>query len=241
MRLRVGCCGFPVSRSRYYENFDLVEVQQVFYRFPDIKLIRRWRAEAPPDFEFTLKASQIITHPPKSPTYRRSGLNIEPRKEMDYGHFAGSEEVIAAWERTAEIGEVLGARVIVFQTPASFANCPDWEDRLRSFLSKIDRGGFSLGWEPRGNHDPERLRRVFEDTGLIHVIDPFRNAPLSSGTLYYRLHGRARGYRYDYSEDELRELAMMLKPRERSYILFNNTQMFKNALELRRILEDAFR
>jgi len=49
----------------------VVEVQQTFYQIPRIATGKRWREEAPPDFEFTMKAWQLITHEPSSPTYRR--------------------------------------------------------------------------------------------------------------------------------------------------------------------------
>jgi len=84
-RVRVGCCGFPVSRKRYYESFRVVEVQQTFYKLPSRETLERWRREAPPDFEFTVKAWQVVTHPPSSPTWRKAGLKPEPGKEDRYG------------------------------------------------------------------------------------------------------------------------------------------------------------
>ena len=32
MDTKVGCCGFPVVRGRYYETFGVVELQQTFYQ-----------------------------------------------------------------------------------------------------------------------------------------------------------------------------------------------------------------
>jgi uncharacterized protein YecE (DUF72 family) len=66
--LKVGCCGFPRGRKEYFRQFRLVEVQQTFYKMPDLETAIKWRQEAPTDFEFTLKAWQLITHPPTSPT-----------------------------------------------------------------------------------------------------------------------------------------------------------------------------
>jgi uncharacterized protein YecE (DUF72 family) len=36
---------------------------------------------APKEFEFTIKACQLITHDPKSPTYRKAGITIPESKE----------------------------------------------------------------------------------------------------------------------------------------------------------------
>ena len=37
MEIKVGCCGFPVSREKYYKNFDVVGIQQTFYQPPQEK------------------------------------------------------------------------------------------------------------------------------------------------------------------------------------------------------------
>ncbi|MET1127893.1 MAG: DUF72 domain-containing protein, partial [Thermoproteota archaeon] len=70
MKCRVlsGCCGFPLSRKRYFERFNVVEVQQTFYDPPSADTLRRWREEAPKGFVFTVKAWQAVTHPSSSPT-----------------------------------------------------------------------------------------------------------------------------------------------------------------------------
>ncbi|NIN51751.1 MAG: DUF72 domain-containing protein, partial [Nitrososphaeria archaeon] len=72
--VKVGCCGFPGSRKGYFNDFNLVEIQQTFYKMPRLETAQRWRQEAPNEFEFTLKAWQLITHPPTSPTYRKAGI-----------------------------------------------------------------------------------------------------------------------------------------------------------------------
>lgn len=56
----------------YFKQFKLVEVQQTFYKLPKLETALKWRGTAPSDFEFTLKASQLITHPAASLTYRRA-------------------------------------------------------------------------------------------------------------------------------------------------------------------------
>ena len=60
MNVKIGCCGFPKARNIYYEYFKVVEVQQTFYQPPTSKTVARWRTEAPPDLEFTLKVWQLL-------------------------------------------------------------------------------------------------------------------------------------------------------------------------------------
>lgn len=83
--IKVGCCGFSRGMKDYLNQFKLVEVQQTFYKIPKLETALRWRAEASPNFEFTLKASQLITHPPTTPTYRKAGIKIPPHAVEHYG------------------------------------------------------------------------------------------------------------------------------------------------------------
>jgi len=32
--IKVGCCGFPKGKKKYFEQFKLVEIQQTFYKPP---------------------------------------------------------------------------------------------------------------------------------------------------------------------------------------------------------------
>lgn len=66
-RDKVGCRGFP--RGFFKDYFRLVEVYQTLYKMPKLETALMWRQQAPSDFEFTLKAWHLITHPATSPTY----------------------------------------------------------------------------------------------------------------------------------------------------------------------------
>ena len=50
--IKVGCCGFPKAKREYYTHYPVVEVQQTFYHPPQVGTCERWRAQAPPGFEF---------------------------------------------------------------------------------------------------------------------------------------------------------------------------------------------
>ncbi|HEY0528028.1 MAG TPA: DUF72 domain-containing protein, partial [Gemmatimonadaceae bacterium] len=60
--IKLGMCGFTIGAAAYYKKFRVVEVQQTFYDPPPIATLERWRGDAPHDFEFTMKAWQVITH-----------------------------------------------------------------------------------------------------------------------------------------------------------------------------------
>jgi uncharacterized protein YecE (DUF72 family) len=181
-----------------------------------------------------MKAWQLITHVPSSPTYRRLRERIDPGKADRYGSFRATPEVMAAWKRTAEFARTLGVSVIVFQCPASFRPIPQNVMNMQTFFSKIDRAGFLFAWEPRGAWPHDLIRRLCEELGLIHCVDPFKDGPLFGGLDYFRLHGAA-DYVYTYSEKELEILRKKISEKT-IYVMFNNNTMKQDALRFLEIL-----
>ena len=48
--------------SYYGDRFDTVELNNTFYRLPTEATLQSWASQVPPQFQFALKASRIITH-----------------------------------------------------------------------------------------------------------------------------------------------------------------------------------
>ena len=234
MSIRVGCCGFPKAKATYYQHFFLVEVQQTFYQPPRLETARRWREEAPPDFEFTVKAWQLITHQPTSPTYRRLREPIPPKRRDRYGAFRPTDEVFAAWERTREIAQALKARVVLFQCPASFIPIPENIANMRAFFRAVEREGLIFVWEPRGAWPDDVVAKLCRELDLVHGVDPFHRQPVTRETAYFRLHG-ITGYRYRFSDDDLHRLLDWCKPFSEVYCLFNNVSMWDDAQRMQEL------
>ncbi len=234
MQIKVGCCGFPISREKYYKSFDVVEIQQTFYQPPQEKTVLRWQKEAPADFEFTLKAWQLITHPPSSPTYRRLKAGIPESRKKSYGFFKPTEEVFQAWEKTEKTAQILKAKIIVFQCPASFQPTPENKKNLRRFFKAIRRRKYKLVWEPRGKWEREEVSALCEELSLIPCVDPFKEAPFPGKMGYFRLHGKG-GYRYRYTDSDLKKLIAWAKDFDTVYFMFNNVYMLEDALRFKKI------
>lgn len=234
--VRVGCCGFPKRLVEYARHLGVVEVQQTFYDPPRPKTAARWRSSVPEAFEFTLKAWQLITHPPTSPTYRRLRRPLPPEERAQCGFFQPTEPVLRAWDRTRELAEVLRARVVVFQCPPSFKPTPPHVANLRAFFQRIDRGTLLLAWEPRGAWPPDLVGSLCADLRLIHCVDPLAANPIYGSPRYFRLHGRG-GYRYRYTDDDLRALLGLCTGE--TYMLFNNLSMWEDALRFRALLAES--
>jgi uncharacterized protein YecE (DUF72 family) len=241
----VGCCGWPEARGKYFRHFPIVELQDTFYDPPPLAAIEKRRREAPQGFVFALKAWQLITHPPTSPTYRRLRTPIAAERRQRYGSFRPTPEVAEAWERTAAIARALQAAVVVFQCPASFAPTPENVTNLVRFFESVDRGEFLLAWEPRGRWSPEEIEGLCHRLGLVHCVDPFVAEPAYGSAAYFRLHGRG-GYRYRYSDEDLAALweiclRQLQAGRRPVYCLFNNVWMLEDALRFRQLLGEQAR
>lgn len=174
-RVKIGCCGFAQGMKSYFSQFRLVEVQKTFYKMPKLETALRWRQQAPFDFEFTVKAWQLITHPPASPTYRKAGIKIPPDKEKHYGFFSPSDEVWKAWEETKRFAQALKAKLIVFQCPPSFRETEENVDNMKGFFKSAERAGVLFAWEPRGEWSERTIENLCSGLGLIHCVDPMES------------------------------------------------------------------
>lgn len=243
MEIRVGCCGWSALRPKdfgeedwrenykhrlqvYAAHFSLVEVNSTFYKLPRLSTAAQWRAladEVNPDFEFTVKVHQGVTH-----TARFRG-----------------EAARESFKKSAEVAQILRAKLLLLQCPASFGPTQENEQALRQFLAEVDRENFIIVWEPRGmwEKEPHRVREICEEYGLIHCTDPFKWFPQTSGTVaYLRLHGSPPGekmYRYTYTDQDflwLMERVHNLKAHI-VYVLFNNDTMANDARRFLNLLE----
>ncbi|MGQ9538305.1 MAG: DUF72 domain-containing protein [Candidatus Bathycorpusculaceae bacterium] len=218
--IKVGCCGFPTSMKRYFENYGLVELNSTFYGHPRLETVEGWREKAPENFEFTVKAHQDISH--------KSKMRLD-------------DACLKAFEQMKQICKTLKAKILLIQTPGSFR--PDRFDDAEKFFETVNREGLTLVWETRGLEWEklevyEKLSRVLKRLDVVHVTDPFRVLPAyTSQTAYFRLHGLGKElYYYQYSDLELRKLGEIVNSFEKEgktvYVLFNNLSMFEDGLRL---------
>src|SRR6266567_2277021 len=119
-RTKIGTCCFGVAQAEYARAFSCVEVQHTFYQPPQLTTLKRWRRQMPADFEFTLKAWQLITHDAKSPTYRRLKRKLSETEKPEAGYFRATAIVNEAWGTMLASAKALKAETILFQCPASF-------------------------------------------------------------------------------------------------------------------------
>lgn len=235
-KVKIGTCGFRGNKIEYAGQLSCVEIQHTFYQPPQIKTLENWREQMPTEFEFTLKAWQLITHEFRSPTYKRLKKKLSETEKAEAGRFKKSAIVHEAWETTLACATALKAKTILFQCPASFVQTEENIENLEKFFSSINRGKLNFAWEPRGSWNGEIVKSICEDLNLWHAVDPFTTKTVTPDKCYFRLHGRT-GWRYKYEESELAELATMLPKNKNSYVFFNNIYMTEDALGFREIIK----
>jgi len=221
--------------ATYASLFDSAEVNFTFYHLPKISTATKWRKEIEKvnkKFEFTIKASRIITHTRK---------------------FEDSKEVYEAYKIIKDFTLALGAKIILFQTPAGFGPKKENIDKMNRFFNKIDRKDVLLAWEPRGQWYEENsklkiknlklLREILEENDLIHVVDPLRNESLYLGRekiLYFRLHGLGQPsmYLWQFTDKELAKVREIIKniDAKKAYVMFNNAKQYEDAMRFKRLI-----
>ncbi len=223
--------------------FNLIEINSTFYRVPSRATCRRWveRVVSRPDFEFTAKVPQEITH----------------------GGSPASDREIAAFKAAIEPlleGGRLGALLVQF--PWSFKAAPDGTAYVKFLAEQF--APYPTVFEMRhGSWGTDNGISFFRESGLAlcGIDQPMIGDSLSADSYvpggnraYFRLHGRNREnwfggagrderYNYLYNTSELtpwservREAA---KKVERVYVVLNNHfrgQAAVNALQLRSML-----
>jgi len=248
-RVLVGTCGFSRSRKLIYRDLDAVEVQQTFYDPRPPEAFARLREEAPEDFVFTAKAWMLVTHEYNPRLWRRLKEPV-PEPPTQYGSFKDTEGVWWAWRVTLEAARALDAKVIVLQTPASFAPTKENIERVERFLSKAPRDGRMLAWEPRGAWwEPEGraiLARISREYDVVIAGDWLRGRtpPRPHSVAYARLHGLGGGevnYRYRYTDEDLARLKRIVEGLEfeEAYVMFNNVYSYADAVRFKKLLAEG--
>lgn len=235
-KIKIGTSGFRANKIEYAQILSCVEIQHTFYQPPQIKMLRGWRSEVPAEFEFAVKAWQLITHEAKSPTYKRLKKKLSDAEREEAGYFKPTAIVREAWATTLACARALKAKTILFQCPASFKQNQENISNLGKFFAEIERKNFNFVWEPRGAWDKKIVKGICEEFNLWHVVDPFKEKTATPEKCYFRLHGRG-GWRYEYETDELEELAALMPKNKISYVFFNNIRMTEDAVKFQEIIK----
>jgi uncharacterized protein YecE (DUF72 family) len=117
---------------------------------------------------------------------------------------------------------------VLLQCPRSFRPTAANVDRLRAFLSEVERPEGRLLWEPRGAWPASTVLELCRDLHLVHVVDPMQDETVTPDRTYYRLHGTT-GAHHVHTDEQLHRLRDLVAGRPEPYVLFNNMPRVQDA------------
>lgn len=205
----------------YAEHFSTVEINMTFYRFPKPEMFRAWLDKTPAHFSFTLKANREITH------FKRL-KNVD--HEVNYFYILANA-----------LREKLGC--ILFQLPPSISMDLTLLEDFLGTLSPEYRNVIEFRHESWYSEKVyEALRSHNVTFCAVSSAKVPRSVIESAEIAYFRFHGLTGGYRYNYSDEELRDWARAIKTAKakEAYVYFNNDYQayaVANCLKLRDFLD----
>lgn len=191
--------------EHYADRFRTVEVNNAFYRLPEVYTFEAWKDRTPEDFVVTVKASRYLTH------IRRLKDPAEPVHRL--------------MSRADHLGTKLGP--VLLQLPANFGI------DLDALAETLDRfpHGTRIAFEPRHDswYTDETADLLARHQAAFCLSDiPGRRAPRWRTTDwgYLRMHQGRAAPAPCYGRTALRSwaerLADLWSPAEDIYVYFNN-------------------
>lgn len=240
MQYYIGCSGFHnkdwkevfypkgLAQSKWFEfycdQFNTLELNTTFYRFPQVEILNKWYSKSPVDFKFSVKAPRLITH---------------------YKQLKETESLLEDFYATIREGlrEKLG--VVLFQLPARIVYSDEFLQRI---VQNFD-SGFQNTVEFRhvswwNGHVMETLSSHNISFCGISIKDLPDEIIANISTIYYRFHGISKLYFSQYDAQYIKSFAEKLRRKgagKTAFIYFNNTATMaaiNNASELKRFLAD---
>ncbi len=213
--ITVGCAGFAVPATRYFKEYDFVEVQETHRAVPGPGTIRRWRREAPAGFEFGL---------------------VGPR-EVGQENFRSGDVVGKSLETLSGVADQLEAKLAVFVAPTDFPCSRANKSALKEFLKEVRSRYATIVFEAGSQWAPDEADSLAEETDTIAARDPLLQGLSERRVAYYRLPGPA-GHKSRYEDPAIERLAELAKSatHERVHYVFTNVDMFADGKRFKKAI-----
>jgi uncharacterized protein YecE (DUF72 family) len=193
------------ERLAYYvTRFNSVEINATFYRLPTQTMLDAWNRRLPADFHLVVKGSRIITHLKKISDCQDSlDLFLDRVKQLKTLKVILWQLPPSMHKDSARLDHFLSQLPQDVRHAVEFRHVSWWSDDVADLLA--------------------RHRAAFVTVSHPNLPDTIYPA---TDFLYLRFHGFGRQlYRYDYSDNELKDWVARVKPhlKDRTlYAFFNN-------------------
>ena len=243
----------------YAQHFDMVEVNSTFYAVPEPRMVERWSAVTADDFIFDVKLHQLLSRhsaqakllPPelqrRAQTDEKGRVKLTPEiEEAVLRIFLRSIEPL---RRDGKLGALL------LQLSPAFSPRKHQLDELDQIIKATRKYRLAIEFRNSNWVTKEQLPKTIDflktnDVAFVNVdapatehftiipseIDEVTNPEIA----YLRLHGRnakayltgktvADRFNYDYTEDEVKEVAerskKLAKEASETHVIFNNNAL----------------
>jgi uncharacterized protein YecE (DUF72 family) len=204
----------------YSREFDTVEINSTFYRFPFDNMFKGWYNKTPKNFVFSLKANRLITHVKR---------------------LRNAEQYLDSFYKQAKfLKEKCGS--ILFQFPPSMKKDVKL---LSGFMKQLPKRFDNViefrneTWHCEEVYETMRKHKV--GYCIISGLGQPCNIISTADFAYIRWHGPSSAYSSEYSMDEMKQWAETIKKLncKTIYGYFNNDSncyAVKNCRDLKRLL-----
>lgn len=200
----------------YATQFNTVELNNSFYRFPKIEQLKKAAAQTPDDFLFSVKAHKLITH-----TLRMKNVREKIEEFTGIIHEGLSEKLAC----------------ILYQMPPSYHYT---EEHLHDVITHLSIGQQNIvefrhesWWKPEVYDQLTQHKINFCSVSYPNL--PKENI-VTGDVNYRRMHGVPQLFKSSYTSEELTALAAQLTGGQ-TFIYFNNT-MFEAGYTDARTLQE---
>ncbi|HVX27139.1 MAG TPA: DUF72 domain-containing protein [Parafilimonas sp.] len=222
MQYFIGCSGFynkdwkeifypkGLPQSKWFEfyctQFNTLELNTTFYRFPTIEMLQKWYDNSPAGFKFSVKAPRLITH---------------------YKQFNEVESLLNDFYVSVHEGLKEKLATILFQLPARIEYSEEFLQRITQNLDSNFKNVIEfrhISWWNQFVYD-ELAKHNIAFCGIS-----IKNLPAeiiaNTSNIYYRFHGIKKLYFSEYNKQTIKSFANELTEEQNiqeAYIYFNNT------------------
>jgi uncharacterized protein YecE (DUF72 family) len=205
--ISIACSGFPIPASRYFQEFNAVEIADTELGLPGEGTLRRWLREATKEFVFCIVAPKQIAS---------AGFALDP----------GTKQAVSA---LASFAKQLKCFAVVFAATEEFGPTKPNRTRLREFAlhvgGSIARPVFDLpSWSRK-----QAIAALKNDTACV-AFDPLSEAPEPGEFAYARMAGPS-GYRSRYDATALDRVVESCRksPAKHTFVAFRNIDRYDNS------------
>lgn len=200
--------GLPQSKwfDHYTKQFNTLELNVTFYRFPTLKSLTNWYNKAPVDFVFSAKVPKWITH------YRQ----FEETQKMLHDFYGLLQEGLK---------DKMGC--VLFQLPGRFAYS---KEKLEKIIAQLDPSFTNViefrnaeWWRKDVMAELKKNKIGFCGVSYPQLPD---DAIINTAKPYYRFHGVPKLFYSEYSKAFVKKIYQQLNAKKATkarYVYFNNT------------------